>query len=233
MDSTCVIYNRVSSLDQNPELQLKECREFAESKGWRVVKVFSEKASAWSLGDDRPVFKRMLEYCKSEGVGFIVVWNMDRFSRQPEMEVLELVKLLRELHNIRVVAVHGDAWSEVVEFVGTLRDKDFLGRALAEFLETLIRGMEFRRAFRESQVKSERVRLAVRERGGVTVSYRGRKWGRRNLPDRVVQEVLRKRGEGLSIREISKSTFYYDKNKNQRNVSRSKVHQIIKEHEEV
>ena len=227
-----LLHLRVSSRDQDPKLQERECLEFMDARGVECVKVFVEKCSAWKDESKREVFHEMLEYAKSHNIDFIVVWNMDRFSRQPEERVLEQVKKLSLLHNIQVVAVHGDAWSELVESVGKFKEMGFVGQALSDFLETIIRGYEFRRAHRESEVKSERVKLAVKVKDGVTVSRKGKKWGRRSLPKRVRDEVLRKRREGMTIREIASSTMYYDKHRNEKKVSVGKVQQIINDDKE-
>ena len=226
-----VVYNRVSSKEQNAALQLRECQEFVASRGWVLDRVFTESASAWKDGGERPVFDEMLSYAKASGVSFVVVWNMDRFSRQPEEEVLELVRMLSVMHNIQVLAVHGDPWSDLVGAVGKLREMGFIGKALIEFLETVIRGLEFARAHRESQVKSDRVRLAVREKDGVTVSYKGKKWGRRALPKQTQKRILELHRGGMSIREIAKTVKYYSKDR-ERFVSRSAASGVIKDFNE-
>ena len=40
------IYARVSTLkDQNPEMQLRELREFAGHRGWEIVDLYTDRAS--------------------------------------------------------------------------------------------------------------------------------------------------------------------------------------------
>jgi DNA invertase Pin-like site-specific DNA recombinase len=41
-----IIYNRVSTKEQNPELQIKECEDFCKSKGWEIIDRLQEKESA-------------------------------------------------------------------------------------------------------------------------------------------------------------------------------------------
>jgi len=83
----------------------------------------------------------------------------------------------------------------------------------------------------ESRKKSERVKLAVRKESGITKSYKGNKWGRKNLTKQTIKKViqLKKENPKLSIREISKQISYYDKNNNSKNISRSAVHKILNE----
>src|SRR3990167_21251 len=176
MKDKAIIYNRVSTTEQNPELQLKECVEFYKSKGWEIVgEPLQEQASAFKDESKREKVQEMLQRAEKGEFKHIVVWNMDRFSRQPEEEVLKLVKKLNLLHGVDINAVRGDLWSELVQSIAKIKEMGFVGEAISEFLEKIIRGLEFQRAYRESKTKSERVKLAVRkEEGKTTRSYKGK-----------------------------------------------------------
>lgn len=224
-----IIYNRVSTKEQSPELQVQACKEYVASKGWQLIDVLEEKASAYKDETKRIIFNQMIERAKKNEFNHIVVWNMDRFSRQPEVEVLNLIKNLSLLHNVEIHSVNGDLWSELVESIGKLKSMGFIGEALTEFLEKLLRGFEFQRAHRESKVKSERVKLAVvKVDGNQTISYKGNVWGRRSIiNERIIEEVLKLSSEGKKIREISNLVYYYDESRNKRPLSKSLVHKII------
>ena len=222
-----VILIRTSTKEQSPELQLDECKKFNDSKGWILSKVFSKQESAYK--NEEGVWKDEIEWAINNDIRHIVVWNMDRFSRLEEEKVLDLVKMLSVMHNIKLHAVNGDAWSEIAEVIGKLNDMGFVGKALSDFLETMIRGIEFRRANRESKTKSERVKLAVRKvDGSKTKSYKGNNWGRKSLPKSVVDKIKKLRDNGMSLREISNTVYYYDKNGNKKLVSKSAVHKSIR-----
>ena len=83
----------------------------------------------------------------------------------------------------------------------------------------------------ESTKKSQRVKLAVRKtKGKDTKSYKGNKWGRKSIQtNRLKEDVLKLKESGLTIREIVKNVYYYDKNNNKKNPSRSLVHKLLKE----
>jgi hypothetical protein len=84
----------------------------------------------------------------------------------------------------------------------------------------------------ESTKKSERVKLKVKKcNDGITRSTNGKKWGRRNLPKRVTEDILKYRSEKMSMRKIAENVFYYDKNNNKKNLSVGYVHKIILENE--
>jgi DNA invertase Pin-like site-specific DNA recombinase len=234
MQDKAIIYNRVSTTEQNPELQLKECADFCKSKGWEIVgEPLQEQASAFKDESKREKFQEMLQRAEKGEFKHIVVWNMDRFSRQPEEEVLKLVKKLNLIYGVDVNAVKGDLWSELVQSIAKIKEQGFIGEAISDFLEKIIRGLEFQRAYRESKNKSERVKLAVRkEEGQKTKSYKGNKWGRKAInSERLVQKVKGLKQQGLSIREILKheEIYYYDKNKNKKKPSLATIHSIARQ----
>lgn len=227
----CVIYNRVSTTEQNPELQLKECNDFAFSKGWFVKEVYTEQKSAFKDESQRTEFNRMLEDVKKGGIDFILVWNMDRFSRQPEEYVMRQIRELAFI-GVKVVAVHGDVWSQLVESIGTLKSLGTMGEAILEFLEKIIRALEYQRAYRESKTKSERVRLAVRQKDGKTVSYKGNKWGRKGLPKQTVDRILelKRQYPKMSLRDFVEhpDCYQYDKSGNKKPLSIMTISRILR-----
>jgi DNA invertase Pin-like site-specific DNA recombinase len=226
-----IIYNRVSTTEQNPELQIKECVEFCKSKDWKVIDILQEQASAFKDESKREKFNQMIQRAEKGEFKHIVVWNMDRFSRQPEEEVLKLVKKLNLIYGVDINSVNGDLWSELVQSISKIKEQGFIGEAISEFLEKIIRGLEFQRAYRESKTKSERVRLAVRKSTGKpTTSYKGKKWGRKSIiTNRLIKEIKELKKQGLTIRNISKQVYYYDKNNNKKNPSPALVHKLLSE----
>jgi DNA invertase Pin-like site-specific DNA recombinase len=231
MTNKALIYNRVSTAEQNPELQIKECVEFCKSKGWEIIDILQEQASAYKDESKREKFNQMIKRAEQGEFNHIVVWNMDRFSRQPEEEVLKLVKKLNLLYGVDINSVNGDLWSELVQSISKIKEQGFIGEAISEFLEKIIRGLEFQRAYRESKTKSERVKLAVRKATGKpTTSYKGHKWGRKSIiTNRLKKEIQELQKQGLTLRQITKQVYYYDKSNNKRNPSLALVHKLSKE----
>jgi len=224
-----VIYIRTSTTEnQDPKLQLAQCEDYCKRKNWEVVRVFEEQQSAFKDESKRLVFNDMIEHAKKHEFEHIVVWNMDRFSRQPPEKVMDLVKLLSSFYNCQVHAANGDAWSEIVETINGIKNMGFLGTAISEFLEKVIRGIEHQRAYNESKVKSERVKSAVRKKDGVTYSYKGNKWGRDGMTKQSITKIIELHKSGLSQRKICLQVFIYDKYGNKRkNVSLGVVNKII------
>ena len=78
-----VIYARYSSDNQREESiegQLRECMEFAERSGLTVVATYIDRALS-AKTDDRPDFQRMIKDSAKGLFQVIIVWKLDRFSR--------------------------------------------------------------------------------------------------------------------------------------------------------
>ena len=79
-----VIYARYSSekqTEQSVEGQLRECSEFAARKGYTIVKTYADRAISGKKADNRPEFMQMIEDSKQKNFNVIIVWKIDRFSR--------------------------------------------------------------------------------------------------------------------------------------------------------
>ncbi|HHU02666.1 MAG TPA: recombinase family protein [Christensenellaceae bacterium] len=78
-----VIYARFSSYGQNEqsiEGQLKDCHAFAEREGIQVVGEYIDRAKS-ARSADRPDFQRMIKDAEKRQFQYVIVWKVDRFSR--------------------------------------------------------------------------------------------------------------------------------------------------------
>lgn len=82
--TTAAIYCRRSTDQQGASLDDQEaaCRAYAEQQGWEVAAVYRESVSAFKPGRPRPEFERMMADAKAGRFGVLVVWRMNRLSRQ-------------------------------------------------------------------------------------------------------------------------------------------------------
>ena len=79
-----VIYARYSSDNQREESiegQLRECKEFAERKGYTIIKTYADRAISGKKADNRPEFMQMITDSKNRLFDAVIVWKIDRFSR--------------------------------------------------------------------------------------------------------------------------------------------------------
>jgi DNA invertase Pin-like site-specific DNA recombinase len=78
----CVIYTRVSKSDesQDPINQKEPLLHLAESLSFEVVKEYTDHASGGN--SNRPQFQQMLEDATKRKFDMVLVWSLDRFSRE-------------------------------------------------------------------------------------------------------------------------------------------------------
>ena len=78
-----VIYARYSSDSQREEsieCQLRECREYAERNNMTIVGTYIDRALSAKTAD-RPEFQHMIKDSAKELFEIVLVWKLDRFSR--------------------------------------------------------------------------------------------------------------------------------------------------------
>ena len=95
------IYARVSKDEvssdgkfQDPENQLIPLRKFCEAMSWEIKKEFVDRASGGSA--NRPEFQQMLSEVKQRHFDIVLVWALDRFSREGMSSTLSYIKQLKQ-----------------------------------------------------------------------------------------------------------------------------------------
>jgi len=83
---------------QDPENQLIPMRKFCEAMGWEVrpEHTYIDRASGGSA--NRPEFQKMLSEVRQRHIDVILVWALDRFSREGMTNTL---KYIQDLKNYR------------------------------------------------------------------------------------------------------------------------------------
>src|ERR1039457_3335348 len=76
------LYARVSTLNhgQDPEVQLRELREFCQRRGFAIAHEYVDKGIKGSR-EKRPALDKMLADCQKRLVDAVVVYRYDRFAR--------------------------------------------------------------------------------------------------------------------------------------------------------
>lgn len=99
-----VIYARVSTVKQQKDLenQISTIRQYANSIGYKIDKVYSDIASGMSY--DRDEFKSLLSDVLSFKIKTIVISNKDRFSRIS----FNMWKELFESYNCNIIVMNDD-----------------------------------------------------------------------------------------------------------------------------
>ena len=79
-----VIYARYSSDNQREESiegQVRECQSFAERKGYSLIRTYIDRALSGTRADNRPEFQQMISDSTLREFQYVIVWKIDRFSR--------------------------------------------------------------------------------------------------------------------------------------------------------
>ncbi len=172
------IYARVSTADQNCEMQLRELRDYVANRGWKLAGEYVDSGFSGTKAK-RPALDLMMAAAARRDFDCVVVYKIDRFGRS----VLHLSQQLAMLT------------SQGVRFIATTQSIDTdTSNPTSRLLLTILAGVaEF-----EREIIRERTLSGIR-----AAQASGKILGR---PKRVFRrdEAVRLRGEGMSWREIAK-----------------------------
>jgi len=203
------VYIRTSTEEQEPETQIREI----ETISGKEYTLFKDKQSAWKDNKERNEFESLRKEIENKKINDLYVWDLDRIFRNRKrlLAFFEFCKMYKcMIHSYR------QQWLEQL-----ITMPEPFNEMMYGFMLHMMGWI----AEEESDKKSERVKKAVIRSSGTTKSYKGNKWGRKEINKSVINQILNLRGK--PIREISKLVYYYDKNNNKKNVSPSFVHKII------
>jgi DNA invertase Pin-like site-specific DNA recombinase len=172
------LYARVSTTDkgQDPQVQLRELREYCERRGWKITEEYVDAGVSGSK-DSRPALNRLMADAHSRRFDTVLVWKIDRWGRS----LKHLVTSLADLDALGIAFV-------------SLRDNLDLGTPSGRLMMQLLGAMaEFERALIQERVKA----------GLRNARAKGKRLGRpRVFVSQQRVEMLR--GLGLSWRDIAK-----------------------------
>ena len=139
------LYARVSTLDkgQDPDVQLKELREYAAQRGWETVGEYVDRVSG--AKENRPALDRLLLEMRRGKCQGIVVVRLDRLGRS----LKHLLTLLTEFEERKVALI---SLKEGLDFSTSTGKLMFsIVGAMAQFERDLIRervkaGLDYARA---------------------------------------------------------------------------------------
>ena len=116
-DNKVVIYSRVSTNKQDTENQTLALTEWAKQRGFEVVAVYEEEESAWKSGHQREL-ARLLKDTRKRKFDALLVWSLDRISREGPLQILTLVHRLRS-YGVKVIS-YQESWTEAPGELGEL-----------------------------------------------------------------------------------------------------------------
>jgi putative DNA-invertase from lambdoid prophage Rac len=186
------IYIRVSTADQNNELQRRELQEYAERHGWGIPQIYEDTVSGAKA--NRPGLDRLMADASGRKIDTVLCWKLDRFGRS----LLDCLANLRELdtHGVRFIAI-----TQALDTDNRNPASKFLLHVLgaaAEFERELIRERSSAGRARYLQdYRAGRVGKTVRSRSGKNLPP--------HRPKRIFDRDLSRsaKSTGLSIRAIA------------------------------
>ena len=111
------IYSRVSSSEQDTENQITVLTNWANQRGYDVVEVYTEEESAWKSGHQR-VLARLIADARQRRFQALLVWALDRLSREGALAILSLVQKLSAC-GVKVLS-YQESWTEAPGELGEL-----------------------------------------------------------------------------------------------------------------
>lgn len=90
------LYARVSTLDQEPENQLAELRQYASARQWTVTEYVDHGVSG--AKNSRPALDALLKDARRRRFDVLLCWRLDRLGRN----LRHLVVLLDELRSVGI-----------------------------------------------------------------------------------------------------------------------------------
>src|SRR6516165_10720468 len=92
------IYARVSrGQGQDPEMQLRELREFCQRRGWAAAKEYVD-AGVCGAREHRPQLDKLMADCRRRHIDAVIVYRYDRFARS----LRQLVNALEEFRSLGI-----------------------------------------------------------------------------------------------------------------------------------
>jgi DNA invertase Pin-like site-specific DNA recombinase len=171
------VYVRVSTIDQHPESQTLDLKQFAAQRGFQIVQEYTDHGFSGTKAR-RPALDQLMEDARRHKFDVLMVWSIDRLARSTK----HLLQTLDELNGLGIQFL---SQREAIDTEGPL------GRAIVVIVSAM--------AELERCVIIERVRAGMRR-----AKLEGRRIGRAPLQVNRTA-LLRDRERGLSLNQLAKA----------------------------
>ena len=173
------LYLRISTDKQELENQLEPLKKFAKGRGLKVVQVYRDMATG--KNSNRPALNKMLKDAHRHAFDVIIVWALDRLSREGMSRTVQLIEMLERM-GIGVIS-----YSE--PYLDTTNE--LARNILLAVVSTL--------------AKAERERISERTKAGLArVKRFGKKLGRPPVASKKRAEALKLVKGGMKIRAAAR-----------------------------
>jgi len=102
MSTRVALYARVSTAQhhQDPEVQLRELRQYAAHRGWKVTDEYVDRGVSGTKAS-RPALNLLTDDARAHRFDVVLVWKFDRFARS----AIHLAKALEEFKSLGIAFV--------------------------------------------------------------------------------------------------------------------------------
>lgn len=174
------LYLRVSTDRQTTENQRQDLIKLCEYRGWDIVAEYTDEGISGTKGrDKRPGLNALMQDATRRKFDVAVFWSVDRLGRST-------AKVASAMEELDALGVSQFYYKEAID-TSTPHGKAMLSMA-AVFANL------------ERDMISERVKAGLER-----TKAKGTVLGRKPLPDKVRQDIVQKRSEGLSYRATARS----------------------------
>jgi DNA invertase Pin-like site-specific DNA recombinase len=170
------LYARVSTLDQSPDMQIRELREYAAARGWIITNEYVDRGVS-GVKESRPALNQLMNDARKRKFDCVAVWKFDRFARSVQ-------HLLAALDEFRSLGIQFISYQENIDTTTPL------GQAVFTIIAVI--------ATLERDLNRERVRAGLRH-----ARAKGKRLGR---PRRIINidTIEKMRGVGMGERAIAR-----------------------------
>lgn len=184
--TNALIYARVSTKEQNIDMQIIDLRGYAQARGFEVAHEYIDYASGSK--SNRENYQKLFNDVRKRKIDAVLVWKFDRFARSTK-------ELINALEEFRALGVDFISYKENVD----------TSTPAGKILFTMISAFaEF-----EREIIRERVRAGMEK-----AKAKGKVMGRPKIPAFTIKSVLEMKNNGMSYTsickklKISKSAYY-------------------------
>lgn len=177
--SRCVIYARVSTVDQDAENQMAQLRKFAAERGWTVLHEIVDVCSGGK--DVRDGMDRVNEMAEKKEFDIILFWALDRLSREGSRKTIARLQAFDDA---------GVKWHSFTE--------QYLS-SMGPFADAII-------SLLAVLANQEKLRISERTKAGLArVRANGQRLGRpSSIPQQVIEIMRERRAAGATCRALAR-----------------------------
>ncbi|MFC1902985.1 recombinase family protein [Chloroflexota bacterium] len=117
MQNEAVIYSRVSTEEQTTANQVDVLSAWAKQREYFITEIYQEQESAWKAGHQKEL-AHLLDDARRRKFDIVLVWALDRLSREGPLAILTLVNKLK-ICRVKVIS-YQESWTEAPGELGEL-----------------------------------------------------------------------------------------------------------------